>query len=86
MATPESIRRAILEGALHKAKDAVHADQIHDFEYALQAYTDSCAMLARVMDRTEKGDAEWLSMDSIVCAWLSKSLAVIKKGAPMITF
>ena len=67
MTTPDSIRRAMLEGALHKANDAVHADQIQDFNYALQAYADSCAMLAKVMEKTEPGCEQWRCMESIVC-------------------
>ena len=67
IADPESIRRAMLEGALHKANDAVHADNIGDFHYAMQAYGDSCAMLSKVMDRTEHCSEQWRWMDSIVC-------------------
>ena len=74
MATPNNIRRAMLEGALHKANDAVHADQIQDFEYAMRAYGDSCAMLARVMERTEQGNQEWRCMDAIVRATLLASI------------
>lgn len=56
----------MLEGALHKANDAIHADNVQDYEYAMQAYGDSCVMLARVMDRSERSSPEWLSMDNIV--------------------
>ena len=66
MASPDSIRRAMLEGALHKAKDAVHADNTRDYQYAVKAYGDACAMLARVMERSEKGSPDWVSMEGIV--------------------
>lgn len=62
----ENVRRAMLEGALQKAKDAVYADQTKDFEYAMRAYGDSCALLGQVMTRTQHGSEEWRSMEAIV--------------------
>ena len=69
-ADPLAITRAILEGALHKANDAVYADGQHDWEYAMQSYADSCALLGRCMERTDQRDEEgalhWRIMEGIV--------------------
>jgi len=66
MLPPEPIKRAMLEGALRKANDAVHADQIADYDYAILAYGDSCALLAQVMARTSEGCEDWKRLDGIV--------------------
>ena len=69
-ADPLAITRAMLEGALHKANDAVHADRMQDWDYAMQSYGDSCALLGRCMERTNQTDEEgalhWQIMDGIV--------------------
>ena len=69
-ADPLAITRAMLEGALHKANDAVYADGQQDWDYAMQSYADSCALLGRCMDRTDQTDEEgslhWRIMEGIV--------------------
>ena len=69
MATsPEAVTRAILAGALQKAKDAVHADEIQDWEYAVDAYVASCELLSQVVGRVEMGSEDWNRINAIVCA------------------
>ena len=72
--SPLAITRAMLEGALHKANDAVHADGQQDWDYAMQSYADSCRMLDRCMDRTDQRDEEgalhWRIMEEIVGLFL----------------
>lgn len=69
-ADPLAVTRAMLEGALHKANDAVQADRMQDWDYAMQSYGDSCALLDRCMERTNQRDEEgalhWQIMDGIV--------------------
>lgn len=69
-ADPLAVTRAMLEGALHKANDAVYADRMQDWDYAMQSYGDSCALLGRCMERTSQTDEEgalhWRIMEGIV--------------------
>ena len=57
-ADPLFINRELVEGDLHKANDAVYADRQQDWDYAMQSYADSCALLGRCMDRTDQADEE----------------------------
>ncbi|KAL9099406.1 MAG: hypothetical protein Q9163_005091 [Psora crenata] len=65
-ASPEAVTKALLSGALQKANDAVHADQIQDLDYALNAYKASCDLLAQVLGRTDAGSDDWNRIKSIV--------------------
>ncbi|KAL9127503.1 MAG: hypothetical protein Q9217_003633 [Psora testacea] len=64
-ASPEAITKAILSGALQKANDAVHADQIHDWDYAVNAYVASCELLGQVIGRIEAGSEDWNRINNI---------------------
>ena len=69
MATsPEAVTRALLSGALQKANDAVHADEIQDWEYAVNAYVASCELLGQVIGRIEIGSEDWNKINAIVRA------------------
>ena len=67
-ASPEAVTRALLSGALQKANDAVHADEIQDWEYAINAYIASCELLGQVIGRIEVGSDDWNKINAIVCA------------------
>ena len=63
---PEAITRALLSGALQKAKDAVKADNERDWNYAIEAYVASCDLLRQAMGRVDSGTDEWRKIDNIV--------------------
>ncbi|MCJ1452728.1 hypothetical protein MMC28_003071 [Mycoblastus sanguinarius] len=62
MASSKSnLRKEMLSEALHKANNAVFFDNRQNFEDAIRAYGDCCAMLRQVMRTTlEKEDRERL--------------------------
>ena len=78
---PEAITRAILSGALAKANDAVHADGIGEYSYAVEAYIASCELLAQVMGRTETGGEHWNKINAIVCFPANLIIMVANKGS-----
>ena len=77
-ASSEAVTRAILSGALQKANDAVHADEIQDWDYAVNAYIASCELLEQVLGRTEVGSKDWNQISAIVS--FSRSLGISKQG------
>ena len=79
VATPEAVIKAILSGALQKANDAVHADQIQDWRYAIDAYVASCELLGQAMRRTEAGSTDWNKINAIVSISLKRKKKKKKK-------
>ena len=69
-ASPEAVTRALLSGALQKAKDAVHADEIQDWTYAVDAYIACCELLGQVMGKTEPGSKDWNALSAKVSSTL----------------
>lgn len=63
-------QKAMLSKALQKANTAVLLDNAQNFEGAMQAYTEACALLQQVMQRSS-GDDDRRKLEAIVC-WLSR--------------
>lgn len=58
-------QKAMLSKALQKAKHAVLLDNAQNFEGAVVAYGDACALLQGVMQRSS-GDEYRLKLESVV--------------------
>ena len=58
-------QKAMLSKALQKAKHAVLLDNAQNFEGAMDAYSDACALLQNVMQRSS-GDEYLMKLESVV--------------------
>jgi hypothetical protein len=59
-------QKAMLSKALQKANTAVLLDNAQNFEGAMQAYSEACALLQQVMLRSS-GDEDRRKLEAIVC-------------------
>ena len=57
----------MLSKALQKANHAVLLDNAQNFEGAVDAYADACALLQQVMQRSS-GDEDRRKLEAVVCA------------------
>ena len=60
-------QKAMLSKALQKANHAVLLDNAQNFEGAVDAYADACALLQQVMQRSS-GDEDRRKLEAVVCA------------------
>ena len=63
-------QKAMLSKALQKANHAVLLDNAQNFEGAIIAYTDACALLQQVMQRSS-GDEDRKKLEAVVGVVLS---------------
>ena len=66
-------QKAMLSKALQKANHAVLLDNAQNFEGAMGAYADACALLQQVMQRSS-GDEDRKKLEAVVSALLRYEL------------
>ena len=65
-------QKAMLSKALQKANHAVLLDNAQNFEGAMDAYADACALLQQVMQRSS-GEEDRKKLEAVVSVYIAKN-------------
>ena len=66
MSSENASAKALLHAALHKANNAVFFDYRENFDDAIRAYGDACALLGQAM-RISLNAADRRKLEAVVC-------------------